>query len=408
VKKIVLALIVVLIVALGAATAAWRYAWGPLAPDDSPRTAAHHGENENAGGDALDDRDIHALGRLEPTSGIITISGMVGDRVAELLVAEGDSVKEEQVLARLASQSLRALEVEAFDAQIEEAKARQTAEEAAADARIRVAEVNLKRARSRQAEIEAQEKQVTLAETNLQLARSDLQRMQGLSSALVSRQELERQRLVVQKAEAELAAAVAARDTAVQSGELAEEAALAELEAAQAGKAAAKSGVPVASLEKQRDAAKLQARQSIIIAPAAGTVLKVFMREGEVVASKPILQMADLSQFRCIAEIYEGDLPRVRPGQTAIITGRGFPEPHRSRGVRGEVARVGGMIATPELRAIDPFAPTDRHVVEVAITFPAGAIPEAAQLANLQVDVTILTGAESTHENSPGVAQSRP
>jgi hypothetical protein len=67
------------------------------------------------------------------------------------------------------------------------------------------------------------------------------------------------------------------------------------------------------------------------------------------------------------------------------------------------------MIATPELRAIDPFAPTDRHVVEVHIELEKGSVPDAARLANLQVDVTILTSDdEGSHENTAGVAQSRP
>ncbi|MBW3598695.1 MAG: efflux RND transporter periplasmic adaptor subunit [Planctomycetes bacterium] len=409
-NKLLVALLIVILVILGAGWAAWRYDWGPLAAANSSWAPGDGREIGEGGASAvLESRNVHALGRLEPVGGIITISGMVGDRVEELLVQAGDFVQEGAVLARLASHPLRTLEVEALEAQIAESKARRQAEEAAADARIRVAEVNLRKAQSRQAEIDAQEKQVALAEANLEVAKNDLQRMEGLSSALVSKQEFERQRLLVQKAEAELAAAKAARDTAIESGQFAEEAALAELDAARASKAQVASAVPIASLEKQRDVAKLQAQQTVIKAPAPGTVLKIFTREGEVLANKPILQMADLAHLRCIAEVYEGDLPRVEIGQAAIITGRGFPERYRGDGVRGVVSRIGGMTSTPELRAIDPFAPTDRHVVEVYIRFPEGAIPEAAQLANLQVDVTILTSdGESSDENSPGVAQSRP
>jgi hypothetical protein len=67
------------------------------------------------------------------------------------------------------------------------------------------------------------------------------------------------------------------------------------------------------------------------------------------------------------------------------------------------------MIATPELRSLDPFAPTDRHVVEVEIAFEPGMIPDAARLTNLQVDVTIDASDDSSrNENSAGVAQSRP
>lgn len=410
-NKVVVSLGIALVVILGAGLAAWRFGWGPLAAADGDLcdidgSVEDHARSSDAG---LNQRDIHALGRLEPLGGVINLGGMVGDRVARLLVKPGDTVEPGQVLAELASRSLRTLEQEAIEAQIAEARARRRAEQTAADARVRLAELNLKKARSRQSEIAAQERQVSLAQANLDVAKKDLERIQGLSAALVSKQELERQRLLVQKAEAELAAAVAAHDVAIESARFAEEAALAELKTAQAGREQVLSAIPLASLEKQRELAALQVQQTQVKAPAAGTVLEVFTHEGEVLANKPILQLANLARLICVAEVYEGDLPRVAVGQTAIVAGHAFPARIRKTGVRGVVTRIGDMISTPELRAIDPFAPSDRHVVEVFIALDKNALPDAARLANLQVEVTILTSdGERNDENSPGVAQSRP
>jgi HlyD family secretion protein len=210
----------------------------------------------------------------------------------------------------------------------------------------------------------------------------------------------------VSKAEAELAAAAAALGTLRESSQFAEEGAQAELDAAQAAKKQVLNSIAVASLEKKAELAKTQMDQTVITAPANGTVLRIFTREGEIISNKPIVQMADLNELICVAEVYEGDLPRIHVDQVAEIVSQGFPS---GRKVAGKVSRIGGMISTPELRSLDPFAPTDRHVVEVEIRFPADAIPEEARLANLQVEVTIKAHShQGADEDSPGVAQSRP
>jgi HlyD family secretion protein len=330
----------------------------------------------------------------------------VGDRIALLKVQEGQLISKGETIAELASRTLRLLEHQAAVAQIKEAKDRVEAEVAAADARIDIAKLNLKKAQSTQAELAAQEKQVTLAESNLELAKKDLTRMEGLPTPLISKQELERQRLLVQKAEAEWAAASAALESLQESSQFAEEGAQAELNAAEAAKRQVENSIAVASLEIKGELAQKQLDETLITAPSDGTVLRVFTREGEIISNKPILQMADLADLVCVAEVYEGDLPNVRVGQPAEVASQAFPDGGK---IRGQVSRIGGMISTPELRSLDPFASTDRHVVEVEIRFAREAIPKEARLVNLQVDVTILsTSDEGADEDSPGVAQSRP
>ena len=44
-------------------------------------------------------------------------------------------------------------------------------------------------------------------------------------------------------------------------------------------------------------------------------------------------------------------------------------------------------MASPALKAIDPYAPVDRHVIEVRIHIRPEDVPQAARFINLQVDV---------------------
>jgi HlyD family secretion protein len=136
--------------------------------------------------------------------------------------------------------------------------------------------------------------------------------------------------------------------------------------------------------------ARRQLDDSTITAPAGGTILRIHTRAGEAVGTKPLLQMADLSRMACVAEVFESDVKRIEIGQRAVIRSAALPPPYDADGMAGTVVRVGNVIATPELRSLDPFAQYDRHVVEVRIDLPTGESAIAATLVNLQVEVTFL------------------
>src|SRR5437764_15334452 len=65
-----------------------------------------------------------ALGRVQPSGGILSIGVSLPDRLAKLLVEEGQEVKEGDVLAKLGSHGDRALELAILDSQINEAEQR--------------------------------------------------------------------------------------------------------------------------------------------------------------------------------------------------------------------------------------------------------------------------------------------
>ena len=138
---------------------------------------------------------------------------------------------------------------------------------------------------------------------------------------------------------------------------LAVKAAQAELDAALAGKQVAISSIPQQSLEKKLELAKARWERSVLNAPSDGTVLKVFMRQGELVGTMPILQMADLDRMIVIAQVYETDIKRLHVGQNAVVTSKSFLSPYDQQGLHGKIIRIGSIISQPTLKDLESVGP---------------------------------------------------
>ncbi|MGO8749865.1 MAG: hypothetical protein ACLQNE_28300 [Thermoguttaceae bacterium] len=346
-------------------------------------------------------RELRFMGWLEPADGILSISGTPGDRLEHLDVAEDAAVKQGQVLARLASQPIKQLQLDVLDCQIREAEARREAEAELAQTRIRSAELAKEKVEILASEATGLERKIDLLKDNRALAKKDFDRMRKLRAAplsgdgsieVVSEQELERQQLVVHQAETELAAAEAELRRLRATRDLSMKAAEADLKAARAAEKQAIAAVPVESLKKQREVARSELEYSSVKAPCKGKVLKIFMHEHESIDQRPILRMANLEQMVAVAEVYDVDAKRIQEHQEAILTSTAFHAPFDKTGIKGEVAWVGNMVNTPELRSVDPFAKVDRHVVPVRIRLKEG-VAEAARFVGLQVEVEIRTTA---------------
>jgi len=201
---------------------------------------------------------------------------------------------------------------------------------------------------------------------------------------------LERQQLVLNRAETELAAAQADLKMLRTTQRLSLQAADAEHLTAIASKQQTISAVPIESLKKHREIAQAEADLATIAAPCKGTVLKVFIAPGESVGQKPLLRMANLDRMVAIAEVYEGDAKRVSKGQIAVIRSEAFHAPLDKTGLKGRVVRIGNTVNTPELRSLDPYARVDRHVIPIRIELDAEGSAEAAHFVNLQVEVKLV------------------
>ncbi len=330
---------------------------------------------------------INALGYLMPREGILSVSATPGDRLAVMKVKEGDSVSQGQLLAELSSKDLRFLEWKARESQRMEAEEALAAQKATAEKRIAAAKQAQEKPALQKIEESAQLAQIEFLETNLKLISRNTQRLNDVPERLVSPQKREQQELLVDKTKAELRAAKSTLDRMKASRAFAEKAAKNELEVAQAGLVQVAAADQSRSLKLAEQLAKLQYDHTLIKAPAEGTILKTFVQPGESLATQPILQMADLKQMVCQAEVFETDIQCIRVGQNVRVTSPAFPS---HEGIEGTVRRISRLVAAPKLQSLDPYAAADRHVVEVEIEFDAEASRIAGKFVNLQVQVQFL------------------
>lgn len=370
------------------------YGWLP----NPWHTRAVGGDRSTLAADPADDGRLRVLGWLEPVGGLIDINGVPGDRLEALLVSEDAAVSKGQALAHMENRVLKQLEFDAAETQLQEAVARREAEVQLAAARIRTAALGIEKVKLQETEAESLREKIKLLEDNRALAQKDYDRMcelknrprtTALSDQLVSQQEVDRQQLLLHQAQTELASAKAEWKRLQATQDLAAKAAEADLKAAMASKDEVAAAVPVKSLEQKRDMARLELSMAQIKSPCDGRVMRIFMRAGETVSQKPILQIANLDRMVALAEVYEVDVKQVSLGQTATIRSKAFHAPKDKEGLRGKVVQIGRIVNTPELKSLDPFAKADRHVIPIRIEIAADDCAEAAQFVDLQVEVEL-------------------
>ncbi|MFH1158693.1 MAG: efflux RND transporter periplasmic adaptor subunit [Pseudomonadota bacterium] len=130
--------------------------------------------------------------------------------------------------------------------------------------------------------------------------------------------------------------------------------------------------------------AREELRQSILLAPMDGTVLKIRTRPGERADDRGILELADLSRMDVVAEIYERDMPHVAAGQKAEIRVPGFPE-----AFHGVVRELGYQVFKNDLNGTDPLADRDNRIVECRISLTEADAEKLQHLLYMKVDVRI-------------------
>ncbi|MCF2970541.1 efflux RND transporter periplasmic adaptor subunit [Synechococcus sp. Nb3U1] len=330
---------------------------------------------------------IGALGRIEPEGEVLRIAGPAGERVGELLVAEGDKVVAGQVVARLESYAERAAEREYAAAQLQEARARLEAETRFSQAQIQEARTRVSQLDQPQLmQIRSQEAVVERIQAELADAEANLARFQALwQEGAVSRQELDQRSLVVRQRQEELRSAQATL-TQLQTARTQDLLnAQAQVQAAEAGLTLAQAQVQLGSLARNLELAEARLERTLIRSPRDGRVLQIRTYPGEAIANNDgILDLGNTDQMMVVAEIYETDILRIQLGQQATISNRALPEE-----LRGQVERIGLQIRKKDVLNTDPAADVDARVVEVRIRLDPQSSERVAGLTNLQVDVAI-------------------
>jgi HlyD family secretion protein len=329
---------------------------------------------------------IVALGRIEPRDGILFLGVPAPDRITKIRVKEGDRVNSGKQLVELESEILRQLEEELSEIQRQGAKKRLEAVKASGKAQIQVEQVRLSQVEQLgRPEIEAQESKIAFLRIQAANAEKDFQRLEKAGDT-IAEQDKEKQNLLKQQAQEELAAALKQYQKLLAAQPLDLELAKARLVAARAELERGESSISLAQLDNQTAQAKARRKAAQITAPSNGTILRLLAHEGELVQGKPIVQMANLDKMIVVAEVPISFIPRVRVKDKATVTSRVFEElGHKELG--GEVYSIGEIVGKPQVTSLDPLASVDYRIVEVKILLDRSE--PAAKYIGHEVNVTI-------------------
>lgn len=321
------------------------------------------------------------MGRLEPAGGIRNLAPPAPLRIEKILVKEGETVREGQHLAVLEGKEDREGEVALIDAQLREMADRLAAEQE--NEKVLLGEVDLEERRAKDIEtreIPGQEETIRLLEKSLSVAKETLERLEKLEAGAIPKDQISRQRLVVEQSQRELHAARQALEKLKFNQKLALEQVSLSRRKATTGTWRARALLPQKSLAEQKRLADRRVERSYLSAPFRGQILKILVRGGEAASNRPVLQMGDTDHMTVVAEVYETDAPAVKPGQRAKVF-------LFKQTLEGTVTSVGLMIGKNSLFSTDPTARVDSRVAEITIALDQSE--PAARWTNLQVDVEI-------------------
>ncbi|XGV86941.1 MAG: HlyD family efflux transporter periplasmic adaptor subunit [Limnothrix sp. BL-A-16] len=374
---------------------------------------------------------VTALGRLEPESEVVRLAAPLaldGDRVSELRVREGDQVREGQVVALLASETVLAAEYNEANRQLQVAEARLAQVRAGAktgDINSQRAAVNrvqaewqgntdaqraqLSRLRAQwQGQLAQQSAAVRRLEAELANAQSEYRRYEALyQEGAESASRYDSKRLSVETLFRQLQEARAELNRLDRTGRQEVQEATAVLSrverAGQQQWQEAKSTLSsvsevrtvdvrtalaeVAAARAARDRAAAALERAYLRAPSDGQILKIHARAGEKIGESGLLDLAQTDRMVAVAEVYQTDVGLVRVGQPATVVGQAV-----QGSLRGTVTQVGLQVLQQNVFSNQPGENLDRRVVEVRILLDPASTARVRSLTNLQVEVSIETG----------------
>jgi HlyD family secretion protein len=371
---------------------------------------------------------VTALGRLEPEAEVISLFAPLaldGDRVAQILVKEGDRVKAGQVIAILDSRARLRTAVIQAEKQVKVAQAKLNQVKAGAKTgeiqaqkasveRLQAQSVGDKTAQQEAiARIEAQwqgdriAQQATIRklEAEVNNAQAEYRRYQQLyKEGAISSSAYDSKRLSVETTQEQLgeAKAVLNRINSTASRQLAEAKVALKRINATGNKQVNEAQATLTSIEEVRpvdvQAAETEVENAIatlkhaqtelvgadIKSPMAGQIIKIHTRVGEKISSSGIADLGQTEQMIAVAEVYQTDINKVKLGQKAVVTSQAFPGE-----LRGTVSQIGLQVNRQNVFSNEPGENLDRRVIEVKIRLNPEDSKKVAGLTNLQVQTAI-------------------
>jgi ABC exporter DevB family membrane fusion protein len=276
--------------------------------------------------------DVAGDGIVEPADREVKVAGQVPQRIAQILVKEGDHVEAGAALAELENGSERAA-LAAAEGDLESAKADL-----------------LRTSRGlRKEDVDAIVADTEGARARAALSHDALERTEKLANGgAATPDELDRAR---RQADSD--------QRALESQEARKQAALAGSRTEDIVQARAK----VLGSAARRDQAKAQLDRLTIRAPIAGEILQLKFRAGEYYTpgGDPLVIMGDTRILRVRMDVDERDIARVAPGANAFATSSAFP----GRRFAGKVVEIGKRIGRKNVRTDDPTERIDTKILEV-------------------------------------------
>lgn len=337
-------------------------------------------------------KTVTALGRLEPKGEVIKLSAPTSsqeNRIDRLLVQEGDRVKAGQAIAILDSRDrLQAsLEQAQEDVRVAEANLAQV-RAGAKRGEIAAQRSEIARLEAQyQGDIEAQAATVSRLESELENAQIEYNRYETLyRQGAESASQRDSKRLTLKTAQKSLQEAKAQlkRLRSTNPEELSKARAtleqIAEVRPVDVNIAKAEVNRAIAAAKK----AKADLDQTYVRSPQDGVVQYIYTRAGEVVSKDGIADIGQSDRMYAVAEVYESDVSKVKPGQKVKVSSDSLPEV-----LSGTVERVGWQVRRQNAINTDPSENIDGRIVEVHVALDPASSQKAAKYTNLQVNVAI-------------------
>ena len=373
-------------------------------------------------------KKVTALGRLEPEAEVIKLSAPLaldGDRIAQLLVKQGDNIKAGQVVALLDSRDKLQDALSQAQEQVKMAQAKLAQVKAGAKSgEIFAQKATIERLQAQlQSDIIAQEEAIARLEAQwvgdrtaqeatirrleaeLNNAQAEDQRYQQLyKEGAESRSLFDSKRLTLETAQQQLneAKAVLSRINTTASKQVREAnvalqriniTGVKQIKEANAtlDKIAEVRPVDVQAAQAEVDnafsavkRAQTDLEQAYIKAPTAGRILKIHTRVGEKISDSGIADLGQTEQMVAVAEVYQSDISKVKTGQKAVVKGQGF-----NGELQGTVSLIGLQVNRQNVFSNQPGENLDKRVIEVKIRLTPEDSKRVAGLTNLQVQTAI-------------------
>jgi HlyD family secretion protein len=337
-----------------------------------------------------------AEGNLEPAQSV-TLNFTGGGLVTEVAVKEGQTVQAGDVIARVKSAAQRDALAEA-EAALANAQANQAAYRSQLPQLIAAAEADVKAAQAQQAGASAtRDHQAEIIDAEAALAQARYAQTQIETSMNIMREYEKDSGENWQKLQLAYANAVKAtqaaevRLKALRGGSLSDQAASAQIEAGQAGEAAAlaqlnqliaeRDGKAIDSFEAALqqaqaaiDSTQIVLEQTELRAPFAGTIAQLNLKAGELTPrDKPAVVLADLSGWLIETDdVTEIKVPTLKVGQAVTIEFDALPDVELKGAVESisSVAQIkSGDVVYPVKIKVLENDPRLRWGMTAAVTF---------------------------------------